>query len=112
MSGVSHFVPKPLPPTGHDWSIHGNPPPNNYFKSKEVNMNEFDYDYDYNSYNYADYEQDYCYPPDQYAYYENSDYTYYDSSYPNQELQLTERIDQEDAPNENFQKGCPSEKPR
>lgn len=45
MSGVSHFVPKPLPPPGHDWQKFGNPPPSNYFKTREVNFNEFDYDY-------------------------------------------------------------------
>lgn len=63
MSGVQHFVPKTLPPTlsGHDWRRHGNPPPNNYFKSREMNINEcydnnyndFYYDTDYN--NYYDY---------------------------------------------------------
>lgn len=37
MSGVSHFVPKPLPPTRHDWRTDGNPPPSNYFRTREVN---------------------------------------------------------------------------
>lgn len=42
MSGVSHFVTKPLPPalTGHDWRRFGNPGPSNYFKSREMNFNE------------------------------------------------------------------------
>lgn len=43
MSGVSHYVTKPLPPTGlsgHDWSKSGNPNPSNYFKSREMNFNE------------------------------------------------------------------------
>lgn len=65
MSGVSHFVPKPMPRplTGHDWTKHGNPPPSNYFKTREMNMNEVDcYDY----YEYPDYAYD----------------NYYDQSYP------------------------------
>lgn len=43
MSGVSHYISKPLPATlrGHDWSKQGNPPPTNYFKSREINFNEF-----------------------------------------------------------------------
>lgn len=63
MSGVQHFVPKTLPPTipGHDWRRYGNPPPSNYFKSREMNVNEcFDYDSYYSdSYNY--YEPEYYY---------------------------------------------------
>lgn len=54
MSGISHPVARPLPLTRqfHDWRIHGNPPPNNYFKTREVNTNEiyeptYDYEYDY-----------------------------------------------------------------
>lgn len=63
MSGVSHFVPKPRPLTEHDWTKHGNPPPSNYFKAREMNMNEVDcYDY----YEYPDYAYD----------------SYYDQSYP------------------------------
>lgn len=46
MSGVSHYVTRQLPPTppaiaGHNWTKSGNPPPTNYFKSKEVNYNSF-----------------------------------------------------------------------
>lgn len=54
MSGVSHFVPKPMPrpSTGHDWTQQGNPPPSNYFKTREMNVNEVDF-YDY--YEYPDY---------------------------------------------------------
>lgn len=73
MSGVQHFVPKALPPTlsGHDWRRFGNPPPNNYFKSREVNLNECAYD---NSY-YPDYYYDAeCYN-------DLSDYTNYDTPY-------------------------------
>lgn len=41
MSGVQHFVPKPLPMMpGHDWQRNGNPPPNNYFKTRELNLSE------------------------------------------------------------------------
>lgn len=69
MSGVSHFVTKPLPPRipGHDWQKFGNPPPSNYFKNRELNFNEF---YDYNDY-YND-DNDYG------DYYYNTDYDYND----------------------------------
>lgn len=40
MSGVSHFTTKPLPPSGHDWRKFGNPPPSNYFKTREMNFNQ------------------------------------------------------------------------
>lgn len=40
MSGVSNFVSKPLPPSGHDWRKFGNPPPSNYFKTRDVNFND------------------------------------------------------------------------
>lgn len=58
MSGVQHFTPRPLPPTlsGHDWRRFGNPPPNNYFKSREVNLNECTYDDPYYSEYYYDTE--------------------------------------------------------
>lgn len=54
MSGVSHFVPKALPPamTGHDWRKFGNPPPTNYFKTREINYNEVA---DYNDIYYPQY---------------------------------------------------------
>lgn len=62
MSGVSHFVSRPLPPRipGHDWQRHGNPPPSNYFKTREINFNETYEDYDcydqyYDQYEYNDY---------------------------------------------------------
>lgn len=77
MSGVSHFVPKPLPPKipGHDWQRLGNPPPSNYFKTKELNFNQTyeDNDYDYYSPSY-DYQYDvysnynYDYDPYEYQY--------------------------------------------
>ncbi|XP_061385253.1 LOW QUALITY PROTEIN: uncharacterized protein LOC133320633 [Danaus plexippus] len=40
MSGVSHFIPRNLPPTGHDWRKFGNPPPSNYFKTHHMNAEE------------------------------------------------------------------------
>lgn len=44
MSGVSHYVVKEKPtfgqPSGHDWRKHGNPPPSNYFRTREMNINE------------------------------------------------------------------------
>jgi hypothetical protein len=74
MSGVQNFTPKVLPPaimTGNDWRRSGNPPPSNYFKSREMNMNECtDYDNYYLSESY--------YEPE-YEYY--TDYPEYDSSY-------------------------------
>lgn len=82
MSGVSHFVTKPLPPRipGHDWQKFGNPPPSNYFRSRELNFNEFcDYnDYEYgndgnDSANYNYYNTDYDYN-DYYGQYVNDDY--------------------------------------
>ncbi|CAK1595438.1 unnamed protein product [Parnassius mnemosyne] len=69
MSGVSHYVPKPMPPTGltgHDWRKYGNPPPSNYFKSREMNFNECA---DYDSYYYPEHQYDY------YDYNDNDDYT-------------------------------------
>lgn len=71
MSGVSHFVTKTLP-SGHDWRRFGNPPPSNYFKTREMNMNE--------CYSYEDY-----YQPDEESYYSFDpyetplEYTYYNS---------------------------------
>lgn len=80
MSGVSHFTPRVLPPSGHDWTKHGNPPPTNYFKTRDVNVNEcISYD-DYCNYQYDDsYNTDSYYTvPDSYNNYE------YDSLYPYQ----------------------------
>lgn len=55
MSGIQHFTPRALPPTsmGHDWRTFGNPPPNNYFKTREINLNDCAYDDSY--YDYQDY---------------------------------------------------------
>lgn len=54
MSGVRTYAPKILPPSGHDWTRHGNPPPSNYFKTRELNLNATtDYDYAYFYPNYT-----------------------------------------------------------
>lgn len=68
MSGVSHFVPRQLPPSnaprGHDWTKSGNPPTSNYFGNRELNYNDCS-----NYYGYAEYDTDY------YSYYEpNAEY--------------------------------------
>lgn len=43
MSGIKPYVVKERPSfdqqPGHDWRRNGNPPPSNYFKTKEMNMN-------------------------------------------------------------------------
>lgn len=89
MSGIQRFTPKPLPPTkmltGHDWNKHGNPPPSNYFKSREMHMNECAAHND-SYYNY--YEPEYNYDTD----YNYSDFatgfacdsTYHDMTFNNQ----------------------------
>lgn len=72
MSGIQNFNPRPLPHTsmtGHDWRKFGNPPPTNYLKSREMNMNEC-LPYEDMCYNY----QDYCYEPEYNYYSEHDDY--------------------------------------
>lgn len=54
MSGVSHFTPRALAPSGHDWTKHGNPPPTNYFRTRDVNVNECTPYDDYSNYYYND----------------------------------------------------------
>ena len=61
MSGVSHYVPRQLLPV-NDWRRSGNPPPSNYFKTREMNLNEM-----------TDYYDPYFYPD---YYYEQPDYYY------------------------------------
>lgn len=72
MSGVTHFVPRLLPPsatpglTGHDWRKSGNPAPNNYFKTREMHFNDCSNDFFLNDeYYYNDYFEPY------YNYYEH-----------------------------------------
>lgn len=69
MSGVSNFVAKPLPPTRNnwDWSKQGNPPPMNYFKTRDVNVNE--------CLSYEDF-----YYPEYYVY--EQEPNYYENNYP------------------------------
>lgn len=62
MSGVSHYVTRPLPSTGlrgHDWTKSGNPPPSNYFKSREMNLNMCS---EYDGYYYPECEPHSYYP--------------------------------------------------
>lgn len=76
MSGVSHFVSKPMPTRGHDWTKSGNPPPSNYFKTRELNFNECPY------YTYGPY-----YDCSEYYYVEpecNDNFTYVDDNYNDQ----------------------------
>lgn len=110
MSGVSHFIPRNLPPTGHDWRKFGNPPPSNYFKTRELNFNEFDDDYNYNEYEYyPDYDQ-YYYDYDQY----NEHYEpYYTSEEPSAVYNVDEPISTcKDSKDENFQDALKPEKPK
>lgn len=75
MSGVSHYVTKHLPPTnalsGHDWRKSGNPPPTNYFKTREMNFNDCVEDFPYDDYNYY-----YEYYEPYYGDYSQGQYTY------------------------------------
>lgn len=69
MSGVSHFVAKPMPSRPHDWGKFGNPAPTNYFKTREMNFN----DCSENNYDYYLVEEPYSYD------YDHADYNvYYD----------------------------------
>lgn len=122
MSGVSHFVPKHLPPSGHDWRKFGNPPPSNYFKTREMNYN-LCHDYEYGPYceNYSDYYRD-----DPECYYENgecsdnyynSNCDFYYSDYP-ENVTNAENVDEslvEDVSSsqpEVFRKASRSDKPK
>lgn len=109
MSGVSNYVERRLPSTGmsgHDWRKHGNPPPTNYFKTREINFNDFDgydnyYCDEYDS--FPEYYQDY-YPCEQYP-----DYYSYDQ-YSHSEPPVVEEVDQ--TSDKNFQKELKLEKPK
>lgn len=84
MSGVSHFVPRNLPPTpqlsGHDWRKSGNPPPSNYFKTREMHFNDcYPYEPYYEEY-YPDYDlgqESYGYP----QYYQEQEQQYFPQEY-------------------------------
>lgn len=69
MSGVASFTTKHLPPSGHDWTKFGNPPPGNYFKSREINFNDFYNDNPYYEYDYSQVD------------YYNNDFNNYDQYY-------------------------------
>jgi hypothetical protein len=108
MSGVTPFTSKPLPPSGHDWRRFGNPPPNNYFKTREVNFNETDgdynVDYEHSEYNYPEFEYNYDY------YDSYSSFSNYENYHPS-EGAIVEELDSQVPPeNENFQKGSNSDK--
>lgn len=77
MSGVQHFVPRPAPMVQrHDWMKSGNPPPTNYFKTREVNLNEFaSPEYSYYSDYYYEPEYDSAIT-DSYDYYSTYDCNY------------------------------------
>lgn len=104
MSGVSHFVPKPLPPSGHDWRKFGNPSPSNYFKTRDANF------YEYNdSCDYFNYDDNY-YTDDQY-YYQQYPEDYYNYVQYEKPTEIQE-LEQSPANNEqNFQVESKSEKP-
>jgi hypothetical protein len=90
MSGVSHFSTKPVRPNTfgnnvHDWNKSGNPPPSNYFRTREMNFNNC-MTYEPHDYHYPDeYNMPYC------DYYDYSDYHYneYDSQSHDQYPQVT-----------------------
>lgn len=111
MSGVSHFVPKPLAPSGHDWRKFGNPPPSNYFKTREVNFTEFDHDYNPH-YEYDDYSHVDCYYTDDFNYEQYSDY----NNTPEQwaEYPAIKEIEQQhpSSEEENFHKVSQSDTPK
>lgn len=125
MSGVQHFTPKVLPPTrmgltGHDWFKHGNPPPTNYLKSREMNFNECVND-GYSSYVDYYYEPELNYYPEYYecpTYVDAHDYNSYvdPESYGPEIAQVQEYNDITAEPQpstsrqENFQKASASEK--
>lgn len=78
MSGVSHFVTRPLQvtqlTTAHDWRKLGNPASTNYFNTREVNMNDCFSNYSYyDDSGYSDflYYEDFDYPE-----YNNYDYDF------------------------------------
>lgn len=76
MSGVSHFVSRQLPPTNafprHDWSKSGNPPPSNYFKTREMHFSDCYNDPSFNDYftNYDGVYYDFYEYPDLYYEYQ------------------------------------------
>lgn len=113
MSGVSHFVSKPMPFRGHDWAKSGNPPPSNYFKFRELNFNECP-DYEYGPY-YEQYEESYY---NEQEYCDNllySDNNYNDQGYYTNVSPSAIEASEDLPPNnqeEDFQIAGPSTKPK
>lgn len=118
MSGVQRFIPKPLPPTNrpsvNDWTKFGNPPPTNYFKTREMNVNECA-TYDDSYYNYYYYEPEYNY----YVDYNNTDSGFapgftYDSNYFNTTTddQVSNGAAVVSEPQQDFQEPSTSQKPK
>lgn len=107
MSGISHYVAKARPLTGHDWTRHGNPPATNYFKTREMNFNEVDHNYyGYPDYNHDQYEQTYFEPT-------------YEPSYEQQAYQyeyipafIEEPQEETSTESQDFQIASTSEKPK
>lgn len=92
MSGVSHFVSRPLPATNSwNWALQGNPPPSNYLKTRDVNVNEC-----------SNYGEAYYYPdPSDYLYNDpyNQDYFYFnDYTYDNDIPEQTDGTNDIDNP--------------
>lgn len=112
MSGVSHYVTKPLPMPirGHDFSRFGNPPPSNYFKSREINSNIL-YDPYYETHADDTYGYEYSDYPD-YAHELNYDQTFNPYWYDVQSPVLIEETneDAQKSTSEDFRKDPPSEK--
>lgn len=119
MSGVSHFVSKPMPLRGHDWTRSGNPPPSNYFKSREMNFNmcdDYPYTYDYDSYfnveTYPEnYQLDYYGQPDTYYDYNSDQFQQQpaDYNYPSNVSVIEEPQENASSNDEDFQKICKSD---
>jgi len=87
MSGVSRYVARERPSFGQpgvrDWRTHGNPPPSNYFKTREMNINECanynDYYYPIDNHSFNEPENYNNMYPEQAEYY-NTDSFYYMAS--------------------------------
>lgn len=112
MSGVTPFVTKHLPLTGRDWRQFGNPPPSNYFKTREVNFNETDADYNYSNDMYFGPDYDDCSYYDDYYAHEQYPYYEHEQQYHYQEAPVVEEVEPSVASpnNEDFRKGSKPEK--
>lgn len=129
MSGVSHFAPRPLPPTstGQNWRNPGNQHTNNYFKPSDVNVNDctnYSNPNDYDNYYYADYVQDNFYsdPYDNYydgyncmydPYYQDPQQTTGINCIPDgTQLEIDSQPQPSSSEREDFQKAKTSRKPK